>query len=102
MRTQDSGFAIFPVIHQLFTLLLSELDHPQHTYLIEPLEKHLTFKVTTEGGEEVSQQQQQVFVHGLVNKFVETTVALSESYGIVEVKEGGVVITPIGKCFFIF
>lgn len=95
LRIAHSHFT--PVIRQLFTLLLSELDHPQHAYLIEPLEKHLRFKVTTEGGEEVSQQQQQVFVRGLVNKFVETTVALSESYGIVEVKEGGVVITPIGK-----
>lgn len=86
-----------PVIRQLFILLLSELDHPQHAYLIEPLEKHLRFKVTTEGGEAVSQQQQQTFVRGMVNKFVETTVALSEGYGIVEVKEGGVVITPTGR-----
>jgi len=86
-----------PVIRQLFILLLSELDHPQHAYLIEPLEKHLRFKVTTEGGEEVSQQQQHAFVRDLVNKFVETTVAVSDGYGIVEARPGGVAITPLGK-----
>jgi hypothetical protein len=36
-------------------------------------------------------------VRDLVNQFVETTVAISDGYGIVEAKPGGVAITPVGK-----
>lgn len=86
-----------PVIRQLFVLFLSELDHPQHEYLIEPLEKHLRYKVSDELGGEVPEEQQKAFVRDLVNQFADTTVALCESYGIVRVKKGGVVITALGK-----
>lgn len=86
-----------PVTRQLFVLFLSELDHPQHEYLIEPLEKHLRYKVTSELGEEVPIEKQKAFVRDLVNQFTDTMVALCESYDIVKAKKGGIVITSLGK-----
>jgi hypothetical protein len=95
LKTSHPHFG--PVIRQLVVLFLSELDHPQHEYLIEPLEKHLRYKVTSELGTEVPEAQQKAFVRDLVNQFADTLVALCDSYGIVKVKKGGVVITPLGK-----
>jgi len=86
-----------PAIRQLFVLLLSELDHPQHEYLIEPLEKHLRFRVTDEAGEAVSEERQKAFVRDFVNQLANTMVALCEGYGLVKVRKGGVSITPLGK-----
>jgi len=86
-----------PVIRQLFVLFLSELDNPQHEYLIDPLERHLRFRVTDETGGAVPVEKQKAFVRDLVNQLVEAMVALCESYGIVKVKKGGVAITPVGK-----
>jgi hypothetical protein len=86
-----------PVVRQLFVLFLSELDNPQHEYLIDPLEKSVKLFKITEEGKEVSPEKQKVIKRNLVNQFVETTVTLSEGYGIVKVKKGGVVITPLGK-----
>ena len=85
------------VIRPLFVLLLSELEDPQHEYLIEPLEKHLRFKITTENGEAVPLKKQKAYVRDLVSQLADTMVALCESYGIVKVKKGGVAITPLGK-----
>src|ERR1700739_515277 len=86
-----------PVIRPLFILLLSELENPQHAYLIEPLEKHLRFKITTEEGGNVSEEEKRRYVRDLVNQFVETTVNLAEGYGILDVKTGGVAINELGK-----
>ena len=84
------------VSRHLFLILLSELDSPQHEYLIEPLEKALRIKVTSEG-QEITPEQRKEYIRGMVNQFVETTVALCEGYGLMKVKKGGVVITPVGK-----
>jgi hypothetical protein len=86
-----------PVIRQLFVLFLTELEHPQHEYLIEPLEKHLRFKITDETGGAVPADRQKAFVRDLVNQLADTIVALGESYGLIKVKKGGVAITPVGK-----
>jgi hypothetical protein len=86
-----------PVIRHLFVLFLSELDHPQHEYLIEPLEKHLRYKVTSELGDEIPVDKQKAYVRDLVSQLTDTMVALCESYGIVKAKKGGIVITPLGK-----
>jgi hypothetical protein len=85
-----------PVIRQLFILFLSELDNPQHEYLIEPLEKALRFKVTSDG-EEIAMDKQKAYMRGLVNQFAETTVSLGESYGYIKSKPGGVAITDLGR-----
>lgn len=85
------------VIRPLFVLLLSELENPQHEYLIEPLEKHLRFKVTNESGAPVPMAKQKTYVRDLVNQLADTMVALCDSYGLVKVKKGGVTITPLGK-----
>ena len=86
-----------PVIRHLFVLFLSELDHPQHEYLIEPLEKHLRYKVTSELGDEIPVEKQKAYVRDLVSQLTDTMVALCESYGIVKAKKGGIIITPLGK-----
>lgn len=85
-----------PVIRQLFILFLSELDNPQHEYLIEPLEKALRFKVTSDG-EEIAMDKQKSYMRGLVNQFAETIVSLGDGYGFVKMKTGGVAITPLGR-----
>ena len=51
-----------PVIRQLFVLFLTELEHPQHEYLIEPFEKHLRFKITDETGGAVPADRQKAFL----------------------------------------
>jgi len=85
------------IIRKLFIVLLSELDNPQHDYLIDSLEKHLTFQITAEDNQEIKPEQQKIIVHNLVNKFTETAVILSEAYGIVNVEERGVTITSTGR-----
>ena len=86
-----------PIARRLFVLFLEELDNPQHEYLIEPLEKHLRYKVTSDTGASISAAKQKAFVRELVNQFAETMVILCHSYGLVKVKKGGVLITPLGK-----
>jgi hypothetical protein len=95
LKTSHPRFG--PAIRNLFVLFLAELDNPQHQYLIEPLEKHLRVKVTNELDEEVPLEKQKAFVHGILNDFMETMVVVCDSYRIIEVKPGGVVITPLGK-----
>lgn len=85
------------VMRPLFVIFLNELDNPQHEYLIEPLEKHLRFKVTDETGVAVSEEKQKEFVRDLVSQLAETMVVVCTSFGIVKVKKGGVAITPNGK-----
>ncbi len=84
------------VTKSLFIILMNELEHPQHEYLIEALEKSLKVKVTTEGSELTAKKSKE-YVRGIINDFVDTTVALCEAYDIIKVKKGGVVITPLGK-----
>ena len=87
-----------PVIKQLVMLFFEELDNPKHTYLVEPLEKHLKLKVVAvEGGKEVSKMQQQAFIKEIIGNFVDTLVALCNEFGIIEVKPGGVAMTSLGK-----
>jgi hypothetical protein len=85
-----------PIIRQLFILFLSELDNPQHEYLIEPLEKAARLRLTS-NGEDLSQEKQDAYKRGLLNQFAETVVSLGEGYGYLKSKPGGVVITPLGR-----
>jgi hypothetical protein len=86
-----------PAIRQLYIIFLTELDNPQHEYLIEPLEKCLKYTVTSESGEEFSIDKEKQFIRDLVTGMTDTMVAVSEGYGIIRVKKGGILLTPRGK-----
>lgn len=88
-----------PVIRQMFVVLLSELENPspENETLLDPLEKALRFKVTTEDGGEVAEDRQRAFIRNLVHGLVESFVIVGVEYGIILAQEAGYSITPLGK-----
>lgn len=86
-----------PVVRQMYVLLLNELDNPQHEYLVEPLENALRMEVTDESGGAVSEKQRKQCIRGLVHELVDDFIIISVEYGLVEAKECGFVITPVGR-----
>jgi hypothetical protein len=86
------------VLRRLFLVLLMELDSPKHSYLVEPLEKALTFKITKPDGSPVPPEERQSYVKRMVHNLAESFILVSVEYGLVEAKAtDGFSITPLGK-----
>src|SRR5208282_4499809 len=86
-----------PLLRRLFMILLMELDNPRHNYLVEPLEKAMTFKITRPDGRPVPVEEQLAYKKRMVHKMTESFLVVSSEYGIVESTPEGFVLTPLGK-----
>lgn len=84
-----------PVLRHMLILLLDELNHPQHKYLIEPMERSLT--VTSK----VKPEQAAAIKRQMCTDLADAMVAVGTQYGLVKSKQGGVILTPIGKRVFL-
>ena len=85
------------VMRQLLILLLSELEHPQHDYLVEPLEKAIHLKLTNPDGTEIPEEKRAQQIRSIMKKLVESIAIVGTGYGIIETEEEGLSITPLGK-----
>jgi len=86
-----------PLLRRLFMILLMELDNPKHSYLVEPLEKAMTFKITRPDGKPVPIEEQLAYKKRIVHKMTESFLVVSSEYGIVESNPEGFVLTELGK-----
>lgn len=82
------------VIRKMYMVFLTELKDPKHKFLLEPIMASL--KYTPLEGSSLSPKEQKAQVQGMVVKLVDSMVVHSESYGLVKVIKGGVLITPTG------
>jgi hypothetical protein len=85
------------VLRQMFVLLLTEMAQPQHKYLVEPLEKAMKIRVTTDGNKDVSPEQAASFIRQVVQDLVQAYVIVGVQYGIVTAKDAHISITPLGR-----
>lgn len=76
-----------PILRRVFLTLLIELDNPKHHYLIEPIEKAMTIRVTKPDGSAVSVEHQAAYARRLVTNLVETFLVVAVEYGLVAMRE---------------
>jgi len=86
-----------PLLRRLFMILLMELDNPKHSYLVEPLEKAMTFKITRPDGKPVPVEEQLAYKKRMVHKMTESFLVVSSEYGIVVSTPEGFTLTELGK-----
>jgi hypothetical protein len=86
-----------PVVHRMFMILLMELDRPKHKYLVEPLEKAMTFNVTKPDGSPVPLEEATAYKKRMVHSLVETFLIVCIEYGLVTTANQGYHITELGR-----
>jgi hypothetical protein len=84
-----------PVLRHMLLLLLDELNHPRHKYLVEPMERSLTITSKAAPGKEQAIKRQ------VCTDLANAIIAVGQQYGIVSVKKGGTALTPLGKRVFL-
>src|SRR5271157_1707005 len=84
-----------PVLRHMLMLLLDELNHPRHKYLIEPLERNLTITSKANPSKAAAIKRQ------VCTDLADAMIAVGTQFGIVKPKQGGVMLTPLGKRIFL-
>jgi len=84
-----------PVLRNMLMLLLDELNYPRHKYLIEPLERNMT--ITSKANPTKAAAIKRQVCTDLANAMI----AVGTQFGIVKPKQGGVMLTPLGKRVFL-
>jgi len=93
-----------PVLRHMLLLLLDELNHPRHKYLVEPMERSLTITSKAAPGKEQAIKRQ------VCTDLADAIIAVGTQYGIVSVakqtnysgtKRNGIALTPLGKRVFL-
>lgn len=84
-----------PVLRHMLLLLLDELNHPRHKYLVEPMEKSLTITSKAAPGKEQAIKRQ------VCTDLADAIIAVGTQYGIVSAKQSGIALTPLGKRVFL-
>jgi len=85
-----------PVLRHMLMLLLDELNHPRHKYLIEPLERNLTITSKANPSKAAAIKRQ------VCTDLADAMVAVGTQFGIVKGgSNNGVVLTPLGRRVFL-
>ncbi len=84
-----------PVLRHMLLLLLDELNHPRHKYLVEPMEKSLQITSKAAPGKEQAIKRQ------VCTDLADAIISVGTQYGIVSAKQGGITLTPLGKRVFL-
>ncbi len=85
-----------PVLRHMLMLLLDELNHPRHKYLIEPMERNLTITSKANPSKAAAIKRQ------VCTDLADAMVAVGTQFGIVKGGgKSGVTLTPLGKRVFL-
>jgi hypothetical protein len=79
----------------LFTIL-TELQTPTASYLIEPFEKMITFNVERADKQEMSPEERSQFIRRVLITILESFILVLDKYGLVESISGAAAVTPLG------
>jgi hypothetical protein len=85
------------VLRQMYLVLLKELNHPEHQYLVEPLEKALRVKVEPTPDSGATPEEAQAYVRQVIHELIESYVIVSSQYGLMTSDGKTVSLTHIGR-----
>ena len=83
-----------PVLRPMLMLLLDELNHPRHKYLVEPLEKNMKITSKTAANQAAIKRQ-------VCTDLANAMISVGSQYGVVKKDNGGVKLTPLGRRVFL-
>jgi hypothetical protein len=95
MRQQHPGLPVGALQKVLMTVL-GELNKPTAAYLIDSVQRFTKFNLERQDGRPLSDDERSMFVRQILGHILEDLITIMEKYDLVEGKEAGVALTPLG------
>jgi hypothetical protein len=95
MRQQHLGLPL-GALQKMLLVILGELNKTTASYLVEAVQRFTRFTVERQDGTPLSEEERDRFVYQILAHILEDFITIMERYELVEGKEAGVSITPLG------
>jgi len=95
MHQQHPGLPI-SALQKILMTVLGELNKPTAPYLIDSVQRYTKFNLERQDGQPLNENDRNLFVRQILAHLLEDLITILEKYGLVEGKETGIALTPLG------
>lgn len=95
MCQQHPGFPL-GALQKVLLAVLGELNKPTAPYLVEAIQRFTKFNLERHDGQPLNETERAKFIQQILAHILEDFITILEKYGLVEGKETGVALTPLG------